>query len=130
LPVAGDLEELGELLRRVALGEDAPEEMGPPLPLWQRLNPSAERFEVGQRLVMRATRGQRVKALRNNVGMPAFIRGNRKLVPGLSERPGKWKERPEVTVERRGAEKDPDRAIIAHGKNRSARIVYVSDGDL
>ena len=79
---------------------------------------------------MRAARGQRVEVLCDHVRMPACIRGKCKLVPGPSERSGERKPRPEVTVEWRRAEEDSNRGIIAHGKNRVARIVCTRDGDV
>ena len=75
---------------RMALGEDAPEEVRPPLTLRERLNLRAELFEVRQRLLMRAAGRQRVEALRDDMGMPRCLSGKRQLVPGSSERAGKW----------------------------------------
>jgi hypothetical protein len=107
----------------MTLGEDAPEEMGPPLSLRQRLNLSAELVEIRNRLRVRATGGQCVEALGDNVRMPGCRRDEHDLVTGSSERPGERKQRPEVAVERRRAEENADRKIIAHGKNSAARIV-------
>jgi hypothetical protein len=89
LPGAGDLEELRQLRGGVALGEDASEEMWPPLALRERLNRRAELFKVRERLLMRATGRQRIEALRDNVGMPGCFCGKCQLVTGSSERVGK-----------------------------------------
>ena len=107
----------------MTLGEDAPEQMRPPLSLRQRLNLGAELVEIGEYLRVRATGGQCVEALGDDVGMPGCLRDEHDLVPGSSERSRERKQRPEVAVERRRAEENADRTIIADGKNCAARIV-------
>ena len=75
----------------MTLGEDAPEEMRPPLSLREGLDLGAESLEVRPRLLVWTTRRQRVKALRDDMGMPRCLSGERHLVPDSAERARKRK---------------------------------------